>query len=150
GKANDSSVAARPAREHDLGAAATPVSLLEHHPAGALVEMRLCGGRQLRSVQRVAKREVVLLDADDVREVRPEVQLDGEGERGARLVADDHMILEAVANEAVSRDREGILVQTAGQRVAGVEGRREVLDPARREQQGPLAVDGERERREKA
>ena len=101
-------------------------------------------------MQRVAEGEVVLLDADDVREVGPEVQLDGERERGARLVADDHVILEAVADEPVSCDREGVLLEPARERVAGVEGGREVLDPARREQERTCAVDRERERREKA
>ena len=52
-------------------------------------------------MQRVAEGEVVLLDADDVREVGSEVELDRERERRAGLVADDDVVLEAVADEAV-------------------------------------------------
>ena len=60
------------------------------------------------------------------------------------------VVLHAVADEALARDRERVLRQPAGERVAQVERGGEVLDLARREQQRPLAVDGQPQQREEA
>ena len=59
------------AREHDLRPPTPAVGLLQHHAAGLLVEAPRRGRGQLGRMERVAEREVVLLHADDVREVRP-------------------------------------------------------------------------------
>ena len=109
--------------EHDLRAAAPSVRLLEHELACARSSKRAGrGGGSGRRVQRVAEREVVLLDADDVREVASRSPARGRSETGSvRLVADDHMVLHAVADEAVSRDRERVLRQA--RRRAGCGGR---------------------------
>ncbi|MCZ7590008.1 MAG: hypothetical protein M5U27_14370 [Gaiella sp.] len=82
-------------------------------------------------MERVAEREVVLLHADDVREVGPEVELERERERCAGLVAQHDVVLEAVPHEAVTRDREDVQVEAVAGRVAGIERGGEVLDLAR-------------------
>ena len=69
-------------------------------------------------MERVAEGEVVLLHADDVREVRLEVQLEREGDRRARLVAEHDVVLEPAADKAAARDREGILREAVDRRVA--------------------------------
>ena len=67
-----------------------------------------------------------------------------------RLVLDDDRVLHPVADEALAHDRERVLRQPAGERVAEVERRREVLDLAGREQQRLLAVHGQPQQREEA
>ena len=126
------------------------VGLLEHELVVLLLVARRDRLRQRLGARGVAEREVALLDREDVREVGPELQRELEGDRLHRLVLDDHVVLHAVADEAVPDDRERVLRQAAGERVAQEEGRREVLDLARREQQRRGAVDGQAEPREEA
>ena len=83
-------------------------------------------------MRRIAEGEVVLLDADDVREVGGELELQAEGHRLAGLVVDREMILHAVADEAPAHDGERVLGEAPGQRVPRVERGGEVFDPARR------------------
>jgi hypothetical protein len=129
--ANDSRSAVPGAREHDLRAPAATVALLQHDSACSLVEVSLRRRRELRCGEWIAEREIVLLDADDVCEIGAEVQLDGECQRRPGLVAEHEVILEPLTDETMPRDREGVLVEAARERIPGVERRREVLDPAR-------------------
>jgi len=69
-------------------------------------------------VEWISEREVVLLHADDVREVRPETELQREGDRHARLVAKDDVVLKPPADEPVARDGEGVLRKAVGGRVS--------------------------------
>ena len=66
------------------------------------------------------------------------------------LVAHAQLVLHPVAHEALARDREHVLVETAGERVAEEERGRVVLDLPRREQERPLSVDAQLEPREEA
>ena len=129
---------------------ALAVWLLEHELVVLLLVPRRDRLRQRLGARGVAEREVVRLDREDVREVGPELERELEGDRLHRLVLDDHVVLHAVADEAVPDDRERVLRQAAGERVAQEEGGREVLDLARREQQRRGAVDGQAEPREEA
>ena len=115
-----------------------------------LVEADGRGRRQRTGVQRVAEREVVLLDGDDVREVGADLELELERDRLGALVADGDVVLHPVADEALAHDREHVLAEAARERVAQVEGGREVLDLAGREQQRPLAVHAQLEPGEEA
>ena len=137
-------------REHDLGAPASAVALGEHDLAGLRVEIRVCAGRQAGRVERVAEREVVLLDADDVREVGAELDLHREGDRSPGLVAEDQVVLEPMADEPVPRDREDVLSEPTDERVARVEGGGEVLHLARGEKQRTVPVHRHGERREES
>ena len=91
------------------------------------VEARLDERGQRRRVQRVAEREVVLLHRQDVREVRAELEPELERDRLHPLVAHDDLVLHPVADEALALDREHVLRQVAGERVAEEERGREVL-----------------------
>ena len=126
------------------------VGLLEHELVVLLLVARHHRLRQRLCARRVAEREVVLLDREDVREVGPELERELEGDRLDRVVLDDHVVLHAVADEAVPDDRERVLRQAAGERVAQEERRREVLDLSRREHQRRRPVDGQAEPREEA
>ena len=106
--------------------------------------------RQRLRPQRVAEREVVLLDREDVREVGPELERELERDRLERLVLDRDVVLHPDADEAGARDRELVLVQPLRERVAHVEGGREVLDPVGGEDERALAVDGQAQQREEA
>ena len=107
-------------------------------------------GRQRLRALRVAEREVVLLDREDVREVGGQLERQLEGERLHRLVLDDDPVLHALADEAVPDDRDRVLRQPVGERVAQVERRREVLDLAVGEEQRLLAVERQAQKREEA
>ncbi len=149
-KADDAAVTVPVPREQDLRPAAAPLGFLEEHATLPPIEAGGGEWRPIRCVERMAECEVVLLDADDVREVRLEVQLEGEEEGGARHVAHDDVVLQPLAHEAMARDREDVLLERSDGRVARVEGCREVLDRARGEQKRPTALHRERERRQKA
>jgi len=56
-------------------------------------------------VERVAEREVVLLDRDDVREVGADVERQLEAQRLAALVPQREMILHPLADEALAQSR---------------------------------------------
>ena len=102
------------------------------------------GGRQRLGRLRVAEREVVVLDGEDVREVGAEAERELERDRLHGVVLHAEVILHSHADEALARDREHVRRQLRA-RVAQVERGREVLDPVGREQERPLAVDRELE-----
>ena len=106
--------------------------------------------RERRRPDRVAEGEVVLLDGQDVCEVRAQLEGDVERERLHALVLDNDQVLHALADEPVPRDRDGVVRQPPNRRVAEVERRGEVLDDSGREQQRLRAVHGQAEQREEA
>ena len=106
-------------------------------------------GRQRLGRLRIAEREVVVLDGEDVREVGAEAERELERDRLHGVVLDAEVILHSHADEALARDREHVRRQLRA-RVAQVERGREVLDPVGREQERPLAVDRELEDGEEA
>ena len=89
----------------------------------------------------VAEREVVLLDRDDVGEVGADLECELEAERHTALVPQLEMVLHALADKACPCDRERVLREPRHDRVAEVEGGREVLDRA------PLIRSSSRERK---
>ena len=99
--------------------------------------------------QRVPEREVVILDAEDVREVGGELEPDLELDGLHRSVLEDHHILHALADEPLARHQHLVLTQSAGERVAQEESGREVLDLARRERQRRRSVERQLQPREK-
>jgi uncharacterized membrane protein len=113
-----------------------------------LVLDRPAVGKRLRA-QRVAEREVEVLDGEDVREVRADVELEVELDAFHALVLHDEGVLHAVADETLPPDRQHVGSKSAGQRIAHEERRREVLDLVGRQEQRPLPVDGQLQRREK-
>ena len=98
--------------------------------------------------RRVAEREVVLLDREDVREVVRHLDRELERDRLPGHVLDRDPLLHRVRDEALPDDRDRVLRETVGQRVAKVERRRGVLDLAGGEQERRLAVHGQPEERE--
>ena len=116
------------------------VSLLEHELVVLAVEPRLDGGGEWARAHRVAEREVVLLDRQDVGEVRRCLEPELERDRAHRLVLDHDLVLHPLADEPLALDREAVLREAAGERVAQEEGGREVLDLAGGEQERPRAV----------
>ena len=133
------------AREQHLGLGAAAAVLFEHELIRRRVVTHRHRVRQRPRRERVAEREVVLLDGDDVREVGADLQRELELELLLPLVAEDEMILHARADEARPRDRERVLRQPRHGRVAHVERGGEVLDLPRREQQGASAADAQLE-----
>ena len=124
--------------------------ILEQELLPLLVEARLDDRGERLCVQRIAEREVVRLHRHDVREVGGELEADLELDRLHAPVLDHDHLLHALADEAAALDQERVLGEAARERVAQVEGGREVLDLPRREQRRPLAVDREPEPREEA
>ncbi len=92
---------------------------------------------------RVAEREVVVLDGEDVREVArnldPQLQRHGPHP----LVLDDDPVLHRLADEALADDRDLVRVEILRARVAEVERGGEVVHLVRGQQQRALAVDRE-------
>ena len=138
-------------REDDLRPRHVSVSavLQQQLPVVAVVVDRDERRQRLRA-QRVAEREVVLLDREDVGEVGAELERELERDRLERLVLDGDVVLHPDADEAVARDRELVLLESVRERVAHVEGGREVLDLVGREDERALAVDGQQQQREEA
>ena len=97
---------------------------------------------------RVAEREVVLLHRQDVREVGRELDRQLEGERRPRVVRDRDPVLHPGADEPLPCDRELVELESARHGVPEVERGREVRDPAVRERQRPVSVDGQGKPRE--
>ena len=108
------------------------------------------GRGQRDCTRRIAEREVVLLDGQDVGEVG--LELDGELDRHrvAGQVGDDHVLLQVVGDEALAAEQDLVRQQPSRRRVAQEEGRREVLDLAGRERQRAHAVDRREQPREKS
>ena len=106
--------------------------------------------RQRFRPERVAERKVVVLHGKDVRKVRGDLELDIELDRFHALVLDRERILHPFTDEALTPDREHVLVETTRKRVAHEERSREVFDLAGREQQRAFAVDREPEARKEA
>ena len=104
------------------------------------VVLRFDRRRQRLRVDGVPEREVVLLDGHDVREVAADLEPEREGDRLHPLVAEHDPLLHPLADEAPADDRERVLRQPAGERVAQVERRGEVLDLGGGEQQRPLPL----------
>ena len=96
------------------------------------------------------EREVVLLDREDVSEVRPDLELELELDGVRCVVLDDDVLLHAVTDEPIPPDREHVLLEAACDGVPEIEGGRVVLDLVGRELERPLAVDREDPAREKA
>src|SRR5947207_705739 len=97
---------------------------------------------------RVAERKVVVLDRQDVCEVRAEIELELELLRLAALVLERELILHSLADEALPRNRDHVLRKPARQRIAHEERRGEVLDLPRGEQQRLRAVERDAEPRQ--
>jgi hypothetical protein len=91
--------------------------VVEHELVLLLLVASLCRQRQGDRLERVAEREVVVLDREDVREVARE--LEGELERDLllALVLDAEVVLHSLADEAVPADRDAVLGKVAGDRV---------------------------------
>src|SRR5262249_8980105 len=136
-------------REDDLGAG-EPAVVDEHELVLAVLVDHLDLGRQRGRLLRVAQREVVVLDREDVREVVPERERELERDGLPSLVLDDDPVLDALADEAVPRDRDRVLPQALGGRVPQEVGRRVVLRLAGGEEQRTGAVDRQLEPGEKA
>ena len=121
------------------------------------VDELACGIEQLRGLRRqrneldrhrqgrrelgIAQREVVVLDREDVGEVRGQLDRELDPDRITGEVGDDEVLLQVVGHEALVADQQLVGLQAAGQRVAEEERSCEVLDLARRERHRPLAVD---------
>ena len=97
---------------------------------------RMHAGRERLGARRIAKGEVVLLDGDDVGEVRGEIQADRHrpGHRG--LVAEHEALGQRLADEPLAGDRDRVDRDAVRRRVAEVVGGVEVLDDLRGEQEG--------------
>jgi hypothetical protein len=119
-----------------------------------LVVLGLVDGRdevgEWRRLLRLAEREVVGLDGEDVREVAPQLERELELERPRRMVLDDDVLLQPFPDEAVAPDRHLVVAEIARKRVPQVEGGRVVLDLVRGEDQRSRAVDEQAPVRQKA
>jgi hypothetical protein len=73
------------------------------------VEMRLDQRRERLSVGGVAEREVVVLDREDVREVRANVERQIERHGVHRLVLEDEAVLHRLSDEPLADDRDLVL-----------------------------------------
>ena len=135
--------AAHLGREHALGV--EQARGLGRRPGG-----QLDGRRQRLGEAGVAKREVVVLDREDVREVRRQLdgQLDRQGVAGE--VGDDDVLLQIVGHEALPADQQLVRTEPTGAGIAQEERGREVLDLAGRERHRWFAVDSQRKSREKS
>ncbi len=138
-------------REDDLRPGQAGVAVVfEQELALVGVVPRSPDRRQRLRPQRIAEREVVLLDREDVGEVAAELEREVERDRVERLVLDREVVLHALADEAEAGDRELILLEAARERVAHVEGGGEVLDLVRGQHQRPLSVQGQAQAGEEA
>jgi hypothetical protein len=99
-------------------------------------------------VQRVAEREVVLLDREDVREVGRELDLERERQRPSGVAAHDDGVLHPLADVTGPGDRQLVAAEPADDRVPHEERRRERLALDGREKQRTQAVHGEDAARE--
>jgi hypothetical protein len=77
-------------------------------------------GRQWKwdRLQRVTEGEVVVLNGEDVCEVAAELERELERDLLLALILDAQVILHALAHEPVPPDRDGVLRELAGERVA--------------------------------
>src|SRR5439155_8739335 len=137
-------------REEDLRPSRIPVARGEDEAFLRLVRVCLGLRRQGPRVERVAEREVVLLDREDVCEVRGELDLDRERERPGGVAAHDHEVLHALADVAGAGDRHLVPAEAAGDRVSDEERGGERLALNRREEERPDAVHGQDAAREEA
>ncbi len=92
----------------------------------------------------------MLLDREDVGEIRCQLDRELDRDRIAREIRDDDVLLQVVGHEALAADQQLVGREAAGGRIAQEERRREVLDLAGRERHRALAVDREPQAREKA
>ena len=89
--------------------------VLEHELVLVLLVARLGRRRKRARLERVAEREVVVLDGEDVREVVAELERELEADLLHALVLDAEAVLHALADEAVARDRDRVLGELAGE-----------------------------------
>ena len=106
------------------------------------------GLRERLRAKRITEREVVVLHGEDVREVRRDLELEVELDGLHPLVLHGERVLHPVADEALTPDRQHVLLQAAREWVAHEERGREVLDLVRGEQERTQAVDREPEARQ--
>ena len=92
-------------------------------------------------LDRVTEGEVVVLDREDVREVAAELERELERDVLLALVLDAQVVLHALPDEPVPPDRDGVLEELAGGRIAEEVGGGVVLGLSRREEERALAVD---------
>src|SRR5438105_14441657 len=137
-------------RQDDLRLDGGVLRVLEQELAAVALEAPADERRQRRRAKRVAEREVVGLDGEDVREVARELEPELERDRLHALVLDHDHVLHPLADEAPPLDREDVLAEAARERVPRVERGREVLDLPRGEQERPRAVDRQHEPGEEA
>jgi hypothetical protein len=136
-------------RQRNLGHARERPRIGEaEHAVSVLLDGHRLGQRP--RALRVAEREVVVLDGEDVREVRADLEGDLDLEPPARVVLDHDVLLHPVADEALPGDRELVVLEPAGRGVAKVERRREVVHAGRREPQRLRAVHRQDPAREEA
>ena len=93
-------------------------------------------------MQRIAEREVVLLDREDVREVAGELDLQRERERAAGVVVNDERVLHPGGDVTPARDRQLVAPEAAGEWVAHEERAAVGLRLSAGKIERPLAVDG--------
>ena len=138
------------ARELRTSVVSLPAGSCRCASRGSAPGMTATGAGQRLGERRVAEREVVMLDREDVGEIRR--QLDGQLDRDrvADEVRDHDVLLQIVGHEALVANQQLVRRQAARRRVAQEERGREVLDLAGRERHRPLAVDGQSEAREEA
>jgi hypothetical protein len=129
-------------REDDLGRVhEVRVDVLDQELIALVVEGAAQPRRQRVGAERVAEREVVVLDREDVGEVGADLHCEVELDRLHALVDHEDRVLHPLADEALTPDREGVLRKAVAGPVAHEERGGEVLDFVRCEQQRPLAVD---------
>src|SRR5437588_12330450 len=104
--------------------------------------------RQRFRSQGIAERKVVILDGEDIREIVRDLELEVELHRLHALVLHGERVLHALADEPLTSNREGVVVEPAGQGVSHEERGGEVLDLVGGEQQRTLAVDRQPKARE--
>ena len=91
-------------REEDLRRAVEAVGAPEHEAVPLLLVVGLDRWRERPGMARISHREVVLLDGEDVREIRPDFEPELELDPAVGMVSDDDVILHPLPDEALSRD----------------------------------------------
>ena len=114
------------------------------------VEARLDRIGKRLGIDRVAEREVVLLDGEDVGEVARDLDRELERHRFRGDVLDDDPVVHVVGDPPLPDDRDGVLLESIHERVAEIERGRVVLDRPGGEQQRLLAVHRQPEERKEA
>ena len=106
----------------------TVVAVSEEELVVLVDEVHRHGLGQRLGTHRVAEREVVRLDREDVREVGLDLELELELLALHALVLGDDYVLHRLADEPLAENRDDVLLEPARERVAEEERGREVLD----------------------